>query len=585
MIVDTMKTFKTLRKDFIKNLPYIIFGLLSLMIVDMLQLIIPRIIKRVIDILADGTFSESALLRYAFMILAAGILIAIARFFWRYCIIGTSRRIEKSLRDRLFSHIIALPLKDLITIKTGDLMARMTNDLEAVRMCTGIGLVAVIDTAFLGIATIAFMLYISPALTLCSLTPMLFIIFVTWRLSGLLHHRFSRVQTAFSSLTEKTRETIAGISVIKAYVREKDSAEDFANISKDYIRKNLSLVKIWGLFFPLIVFFSNLSIGVLIFIGGKFTLETRITPGDFVAFASYLWILTWPMMALGWVVNLFQRGSVSMARINEVLSIQPEIIDHSPKSNLPEAVGKIEIRGLTFCYTYGSAPVLDNISVSILPGETVGITGKTGSGKTTLCNLLQRFFDPPPGTFFVDDMDICRFPLQELRARIAYVPQDSFLFSDTIRENISFGKPEARQDEIHAYAKTVQIFDEIMDFKDAFGTVVGEKGVTLSGGQKQRLCIARALLLKAPVLILDDALSSLDVATTQRLLEALRSSAVKRTCILVSNRIASIMHADKILVFDDGRIVEEGTHHELMSKSGLYHKLYLKQQLESEAYG
>jgi ATP-binding cassette subfamily B protein len=597
-----MKVFQTLKEDLIKNIPYILIGFFSLILVDILQLIIPRILKKAVDTLTGGVFQESTLTRYSLIIIAAGLLIAIARFVWRFFIIGTSRRIEKSLRDRLFSHVIKIPLKELIKIKTGDLMARMTNDLEAVRMCAGIGLVALFDTAFLGIAAIAFMLYISPTLTFVSLAPMLFIIFATWRLSGLLHRRFARVQSAFSSLTEKVRETIAGISVIKAYVREHESLQGYTHISRDYIKKNLSLAKIWGLFFPIIIFFSNLSIGLLILVGGRFTIETRITAGDFVAFASYLWILTWPMMALGWVVNIFQRGSASMARINELLNIEPEIIDyHSAKNAIPElnyrplsgtldfamngceTKARIEIRDLTFSYSYGSAPVLINISLSMEPGETIGITGKTGSGKTTLCNLMLRLFAPPIGTIFIDNIDICCMPLQELRTKIAYVPQDSFLFSDTIHKNISFGKPGASEDEIIEYAKRVQIFNEIMDFNDDFKTVTGEKGVTLSGGQKQRMCIARALLLNAPVLILDDSMSSLDVVTTQKIAEEIKTAGNNRTCIIVSNRIASILHADKILVFSEGRIVEAGKHQELMRKDGLYKSLFLKQQLENEA--
>jgi ATP-binding cassette subfamily B protein len=288
------------------------------------------------------------------------------------------------------------------------------------------------------------------------------------------------------------------------------------------------------------------------------------------------------MIALGWVVNLFQRGSASMIRLNEVLNKEPEFFDHTDKSSLPEIKGHIDIRSLTFSYACASTPVLQNISISVQPGETIGITGKTGSGKTTFCNLLLRFFKPPPGSIFIDKNDICNLPLKELRARIAYVPQDSFLFSDTIQENISFGKPEACQEEILEHAQAAQLLSEIMDFKDSFNTVIGEKGVTLSGGQKQRLCIARALLIQAPILILDDAMSSLDVATTQKIVETLKTSNAQRTSIIVSNRIASIKHADKIFVFADGVIVESGKHQELVKKGGLYHNLYLKQQLENE---
>jgi len=460
-------------------------------------------------------------------------------------------------------------------------MARMTNDLEAVRMFTGIGLVALLDTIFLGIASISFMVYINPLLTVLSLTPMFFIIIVTWRLSSLLHHRFASVQASFSTLTETVRETIAGISVIKAYINEDISLKNFSSVSREYIDKNISLVKILGLFFPLIVLFSNLSICVLLYFGGKMTLLNQITPGDFVAFASYIWILTWPMMALGWVVNIFQRASASMIRINEILEEEPETIFSKIDSKI-ELNGDIEIKDLTFSYKKASVPSLQNINLKIKHGQTVGITGKTGSGKTTLLNLIQNFFSPPENTIFIDGKDIQDIPLFDLRSNISYVPQDSFLFSDSIKENILFGNTSATDQEVRKNAEISQLYNEIMEFKDGFDTEIGEKGITLSGGQKQRLCISRALIKKTPILILDDSLSSLDVSTTQKIVNSLKSAESRQTTIIVSNRIASIKHADNILVFSEGRITEQGTHNELIEKDGLYRDLHLMQQLENE---
>ncbi|MEI6126354.1 MAG: ABC transporter transmembrane domain-containing protein, partial [Pseudomonadota bacterium] len=347
-----IKLFSSLKEYFFKDRWYIAAGFFSLITVDIIQLIIPRFIKGAIDALTGSSAAHAPVLYYALRIAAAGFMIAIFRFFWRYCLMGTSRRIEKALRDRLFSHILTLPLKNLLITKTGDLMARLTNDLDAVRMCTGIGLVALVDTFFLGIASIVFMLCISPLLTMLSLTPLLFIIFITRSMSRLLHQRFSQVQASFSRITEKVRETISGITVIKAFAHEKNTAEAFNTLSADYIAKNLRLVRVWGVLFPLIVLFSNISIGMLIFFGGRMTISNSITAGDFVAFTSYIWILTWPMMALGWVVNLFQRGSASLIRLNEILSMEPEAAAAAGGMPRASCKGLIELRSLSFSYTH-----------------------------------------------------------------------------------------------------------------------------------------------------------------------------------------------------------------------------------------
>jgi len=576
-----MKQFKTLKNFFLKNLKYIIFGFICLIIVDILQLIVPIIIKNAVDLLTTGLDSNEKLVQYGLIIAAIGIVTSLCRFTWRYCIIGSSRRIEMDLRNRIFSHIIKLPMKDLLQRKTGDLMARTTNDLEAVRMFTGIGLVAFFDTIFLGLTSIFFMLYINPLLTVLSLTPMFFIFIATWRLSSLLHHRFRSVQASFSKMTEFVRETIAGIAVIKAYTNEELTTRNFSIVSSEYIQKNISLIKILGLFFPLIIFFSNLSVCVLVFFGGRMTLFNTITPGEFVAFASYIWILTWPMMALGWVVNIFQRASASIIRINEVLGIDPEMISIAEACH-EKLEGRIQLKDLTFFYKETSLPALENISLTIEKGQTIGITGKTGSGKTTLLNLIQHFFTTPKASIYIDGIDITEIPLFSLRSNISYVPQDSFLFSDSIKDNISFGSDESTDEDIKFYSEISQLYNEITEFKDGFNTQIGEKGITLSGGQKQRLCIARALIKKAPILILDDSLSSLDVSTTQKIINGLKSSKLKRTTLIVSNRIASIKHSDSILVFSEGKIADQGTHDELIKKDGLYRDLHLMQQLENE---
>ena len=574
-----MKAFASLREYIIRERWFIAAGFIALIAVDLLQLLVPLIIKAAVDDLTGGAFTESSLLYYGLLMVAIGAAAAMLRFCWRYCIIGTSRRIETALRDRLFSHVIRLPLARLIQTSTGDLMSRMTNDIDAVRMCTSIGVVAMVDTVVLGAASIIFMGWLSMKLTLLCLLPMLIIIVATWRLGGLLHSRFSQVQATFSRMTEMVRETLAGMAVIRAFAREPDNAEAFRALSADYITKNIALVRIWGSLFPFIVLISNVSVCVLIFFGGRYTIAGMITPGDFVAFTNYIWILIWPMMALGWIVNLFQRGAASMVRINEVLAWQAEPL--GKKSLAACAVSaNIEIRNLSFTYASGTRPALHSVSLTIPAGSTIGITGTTGSGKSTLCNLLLRFFDPPASSIFVDNRDICDIPLQEIRSCIAYVPQDSFLFSDTIMSNITFGRPEVSTAEAEVQAQRSQMTEEILSFKNGFETVIGEKGITLSGGQKQRLCIARALLMETPLLIFDDALSSLDAATTQALLKNLNGQANQQTRIIISNRIATIQHADIIYVFDNSRIVAQGTHDELLARRGLYYQLYQRQKLE-----
>lgn len=565
-----------------ENRYWIAAGLISLLLVDVAQLLIPRVIKSVVDLLTRGVLVDGALERCGIIVLGLAVCIAFFRFVWRYCIIGTSRRIERDLRDRLFSHIIRLPQKTLSGIPTGDLMARMTNDLEAVRMCAGIGLIAFVDTIFLGLAAFGFMMYISPLLSLVCLAPMAGIMLITRGLSKKVHRRFGRVQAAFATLTEKVRESLSGIAVIKAYCMEGHAAADFQTLSQQYVGKNLDLIKIMSLFFPLIMLFSNLSICILIFHGGNLTIHARITPGDFVAFASYLWILTWPMMALGWVVNLYQRGTASMLRINDLLNrgVEPGTASHALPRPEPEPAGDLCIRDLSFSYNTESAPALSTVTLHARPGQTIGITGKTGSGKSTLCRLLLRLHDVPAGAITWGGRDITAMELHHLRAQIAYVPQDSFVFSDTIAANVALARPGAPAADIRRYVATAALDGDVAEFRHGYDTHIGERGVTLSGGQKQRLCLARALLKDAPLLILDDCFSSLDASTAREIVASLRTDVSPRIMLVVSHRLETIRHADTILVLEGGQVCQSGTHAELMRAGGLYHRLYLTQQVE-----
>ncbi|HSB03927.1 MAG TPA: ABC transporter ATP-binding protein [Thermodesulfobacteriota bacterium] len=585
-----MKAFRSLKNDFIDNRWRFLIGLLALIVVDILQLLIPRVIKYAIDDLTVGAISSSRLLSYAGEILLLAVGIGGFRYIWRQLLLGASRRIEKALRDRLFHHLQSLSFSYFARTKVGDLMAHATNDIEAVRMSIGLGLVFFVDTLILGVLTIFFMIYIDPLLTLYAILPMPLITILTLFFSRLIHQRFESLQKTFSALTERVRESMAGIRVVKAYVLEEKEREKLSRLSQDYIQKNIQVTRIWGMFFPLLLFLSNLSMVVVLYFGGRLTVFQSISTGDFVAFMSYLGTLAWPMMALGWAVNLIQRGGASLDRLNRLLNEIPEIQD-SP--NLPTPLGKegkrglllkgkIDIKGLTFVSRNGGSPILKDIDLSIQLGERLALVGRTGSGKTIFCNLMVRILEPPAGSIFLDGIEIHRIPLKELRQSIGYVPQDTFLFSDTIRGNISFGRLDATDKAIERAARIAQVWDDIKGFPEGLDTLVGEKGVTLSGGQRQRVAIARAILMDPPLFILDDALSSVDIQTEERILEGLEEFLKGRTTILITHRIAPLLRADRIVVLEEGRVAEAGDHTTLLSRGGLYTEIYWRRQMEEE---
>jgi len=577
-----MKSFKTLKNDFIANRLQILIGLIALLIVDVLQLFIPRVIKYVIDDLTLGTISPSRLLLYGLEVLILALGIGSFRYIWRYFLLGTARRIEKALRNRLFIHLQTLSPSYFSHTKVGDLMAHATNDIDAVRMSLSLGVVFLMDTIILGVLTIFFMIFIHPKLTLFAILPMPLITFVTLLFSRSIHHRFEILQKTFASLTERVREAIAGIRVIKAYVLEERETEKLSHLSQDYIQKNLNVTKVWGMFFPIILFFSNLSMAIVLYLGGKLTIFQSISTGDFVAFMSYLGLLAWPMMALGWAINVIQRGSASMDRLNRIFEETPEISDSSDVIRLGLLKGRIEMRGLTFSPGNGGNPLLQDIHLTVEEGERMVVVGRTGSGKTILCNLVARILEPRQGYLFFDGIEIHEIPLEVLRKSVGYVPQDTFLFLDTIRENIAFGKLDATDKEIEEAARLAQIYDEIVEFPEGTNTVIGEKGITLSGGQRQRIAIARAILMNPPIFILDDALSSVDIQTEERILEGLEKFLQGKTSILITHRIAPLRRADRIIVLEQGRVAEMGDHNTLLSKGGIYTDLYWQRQLEEE---
>lgn len=577
-----MGNLKYLLKHFARYKWAVVAGLLCLLVVDAMQLVIPRIIKRAVDELTYAGIEQTNLLDHGLRIVGLAAGIAVMRFFWRFFIIGTSRHIEEDIRNAIYGHLQKLSARYFAVTRTGDLMAHAINDLNAVRMACGIGIVAMTDAIVLGLATVGFMLALNVRLTLLALVPMPLIAIFTLRIGKVLHSRFEKVQETFSELTERVRESLSGVRVVKAYSQEEHELASLAEVGEDYVRKNIQLVKVWGAFFPFIMMLSSMSVVIIIYLGGRQVMVGDITTGDLVAFSSYLGILTWPMMAMGWVVNMMQRGAASMGRINRILEKEPEISDRPGAADLTEPRGEVEFREVTFTHADQQEPALEHISFRIEPGRTLGILGRTGSGKSTICDLLLRIYEADEGEVLLDGYNITRLTISSLRDAIGYVPQDTFLFSDSIRENIRFGDPEADEERVREAARVAGILEEIESFPNGLDTLVGERGVTLSGGQKQRIAIARALLVDPRVVILDDALSSVDTATEERIQKELSGALAERTSIVISHRISSVKHADEIIVLDDGSITERGTHDELVAQGGLYSEIYERQLLEDE---
>ncbi len=558
---------------FRKYLYRIIFGFLSLFGVNFLQLWIPRITKRAVDGLQDGSVTQNMLLRYGAIIVLLALGIALFRFGWRYLIIGFSRLLEKDLRNKLLSHLLTLDRLFFVRRTTGEIMALASNDLAAVQMACGMGLIAFADAVFMSVATLCFMIYIHPTLTLIAVSPMPILVILTKLLSGRLHHRFKKVQEQFSILTEFARSSLSSIRLIKAYTQETPQTERFNNLGRTYIRHNLKLAVVHGTLFPVSGFIANISLLLVIFFGGRLTITGAITIGDFVAFISYLFMLTWPMMALGWVANLLQRGITSLDRLQTVFRARPVLKEPAVPATLSAAARSIAIRNLNFSYPGQPEPALRQLTVDIGPGLT-GLVGRTGCGKTTLCHLLARLYPVDDGAIFIEDIDVNRLSLAALRSRIAYVPQEVTLFGDTIGANIAMGRADASQEEIETAARAAAIHEEILAMHDGYRTRVGERGVRLSGGQRQRIALARALLLQRPILIIDDGLSAVDMQTEHTIIRALAEYLRNRTCILVSHRIAPLIDAAEILVMDRGRIVDRGIHAHLMRHNDFYATIY-----------
>jgi ATP-binding cassette subfamily B protein len=578
-------------------------GMICVLCNNGVWILFPQVIRRAVDDLHVGV-TRHKLWIYALLLLAVAAIKGIFQFLTRWIMIGISREIEFDMRNDLFQHLERLSYSYYQRIRTGDIMARATNDLNAVRMLLGPAIMYSANTIVFTIGALAFMLSISPRLTFYAFLPLPVISIVVQYFGRRIHERFERIQAMFSEISARAQENFSGARVVRAYVQEEAEIAAFETSNKEYIARSLKLVRLMGMLWPTLETMLGFAIVLVLWVGGREVVNGQLTVqllsylrtkttislpgamsiGDFVAFNTYMVQLTWPIIALGWVINIFQRGTASMARINEILTEKPEIEDTpaikaagAPTTHLR---GDIEFRGLNFAYN--GTPVLHDVNLYVPAGSSLAIVGPTGSGKTTLVSLIPRIYEAAPGTVLIDGRPIREYPLEFLRHQIGFVPQETFLFSETVRENIAFGNVDASDEQVRSAAQAASIAADIESFPEQYQTLVGERGITLSGGQKQRTAIARAIIRDPRILVLDDALSSVDTHTEDKILNHLREVMRDRTTIFISHRVSTVRNADMIAVLHGGRIVELGTHDQLLTLNGYYSDLYNKQLLEEE---
>ena len=568
-------------KVFIKKYKkYFIFGVSSLIVVDVINIIPPLLIKEAIDILmAEGSFTKIAYISGIYVLIS--LIQGTGRYLWRTNFIGTSFRCDYDLRMAFFKHTETLSQSFFQKYKTGDLMSRATNDLTAVRMAVGPGLLIGLDAMFYFFLIPPIVIYLSPKLALYTFLPLPLMPYFAYKIKNIIDKRFRIVQEQFSSISEKAQENISGIRVVKGFNMSKQEEGKFGKLCKGFMRKNLSLALPQSLLGPVFEYITYLGLIILLLVGGNMVLEGTITLGTLIAFQRYLSKMVWPMTAVGWCLSLFQRGKASMKRVEEVMDISPEIVSSKSIIKNIQPTGKIDFRNLSFGYNEHNNIVLQNVNLNIIPGQKVAITGPVGCGKTTLVNLIPRILSAKDNKIFIDDIDINRMDVKDLRKHIGFVSQDTFLFSEKIKNNISFGNPDMFDErKVREFADISMISKEIEALPEGYDSYLGERGINLSGGQKQRISIARALAIDPRILILDDCLSGVDARTEEAIIKNISETARQKTLIVVTHRIPAIKDFDLIVVMQEGRIVEQGTHQELDERKGIYKSLYEKEVIK-----